>query len=369
MHPRWIAPLCVAFRANSAAIPPSKRLASPAPRRSRCSCGFIHALLALLVSFAGPPLSASAQELLDHRSVVEGVADLAERCHGGNSRLVSRCRELALAAMAVQQGAGLASALGSDIPGTPSTLGRRLGTVPRVGLSVSGLGLRVGVPRVAASSAQQLREEENFALVGLRGTAAAGVLDGFQLSPGVGGILSVDLIGSYTLLRLPESSGFAGRSSGVGLGARVGILRESFTLPGISVSGARRWHGNIQLGDIGEGDAGEVETDLVVSSLRATLGKNWFVLGLMGGVGWDRYEGNAMVSAPRGAGDSGSVDGHIASERILYFAAGWFNFLISQLSVEIGMAEGVEDPFANRRGEYDPLRRTWFAATAFRVTL
>ena len=27
--------------ANSAAIPPSKRLASPAPRRSRCSCGFI----------------------------------------------------------------------------------------------------------------------------------------------------------------------------------------------------------------------------------------------------------------------------------------------------------------------------------------
>ena len=47
MHPRWIAALCVAFRANSAAIPPSKRLASPAPRRSRCSCGFIHGLLVL----------------------------------------------------------------------------------------------------------------------------------------------------------------------------------------------------------------------------------------------------------------------------------------------------------------------------------
>ena len=47
MHPRWIAPLCVAFRANSAAIPPSKRLASPAPRRSRCSCGFIHGHLVL----------------------------------------------------------------------------------------------------------------------------------------------------------------------------------------------------------------------------------------------------------------------------------------------------------------------------------
>ena len=34
------AALCVAPRANSAAIPPSSRLASPAPRRSRCSGGF-----------------------------------------------------------------------------------------------------------------------------------------------------------------------------------------------------------------------------------------------------------------------------------------------------------------------------------------
>ena len=48
MHPGWIASLCVAFRANSAAIPPSKRLAGPAPHRSRCSRGFVHGLLALL---------------------------------------------------------------------------------------------------------------------------------------------------------------------------------------------------------------------------------------------------------------------------------------------------------------------------------
>ena len=40
------AALCVAPRANSAAIPtPSARLASPAPRRIRCSRGFIHGLL------------------------------------------------------------------------------------------------------------------------------------------------------------------------------------------------------------------------------------------------------------------------------------------------------------------------------------
>ncbi len=45
MHPGRIAPLFVASRANSGAVPPSKRLAGPVPRRSRCSRGFIHGLL------------------------------------------------------------------------------------------------------------------------------------------------------------------------------------------------------------------------------------------------------------------------------------------------------------------------------------
>jgi len=61
MHPRWTASLGVAPRANSAAIPPSSRLASPAPHRSRCSRGFIYGLLLLftsgcsLVLVDGPP--------------------------------------------------------------------------------------------------------------------------------------------------------------------------------------------------------------------------------------------------------------------------------------------------------------------------
>ena len=49
MHPRWTASLGVAFRANGAAIPPSKRLASPAPPRSRCNAGFHHGLLAACI--------------------------------------------------------------------------------------------------------------------------------------------------------------------------------------------------------------------------------------------------------------------------------------------------------------------------------
>ena len=106
MHPRWIAPLCVAFRANSAAIPPSKRLASPAPRRSRCSCGFIHGLLAgLLFASAGEPLraqeadgptgsvvglvydSTASAPLANARVAVMGTSAIAETDEDGQFRL------------------------------------------------------------------------------------------------------------------------------------------------------------------------------------------------------------------------------------------------------------------------------------------
>ncbi len=326
------------------------------------------ALCALAALQAGATAPKAAGQFLGlHRSRVEGVQDLSRRCLGGRSDLGAACRTTTLAALAVQRGVGLASALGSDLAGTSSTLGRRLGAMPRVGLSVTALGARVGVPDLAPAEGRTRGDQRALSLFGLRATAVAGVLNGFQPSPGFGGLFSLDLFGSYSLVRLPTSAGFAsGRSSGAGVGARLGILRESFTLPGISISAARRWHGRIALGD---GEEGRATTDLEVSSLRAVLGKNWFVLGLMGGVGWDRHRGDAEVSVPRGAGDPGAVTGRLSSERVLYFVGGWFNAFVSRISLEVGLAEGAADPFEESSGGFDPTRRSWFAATAFRIVL
>ena len=310
-----------------------------------------------------------AQELPGLEATVEGIVELAETCAGTDVDLVPRCRELALTALAVQQGLGLATALGSDNPGTASTMGRRLGAAPRIGFAVAAIGLPMEMPRVAVSSVQGLTEEESFAVLGLRGTVVAGVVDGFQPAPALGGVLSVDLEGSYSALRLPGSSGFSGASTGVGLGTRVGLVRESFSLPGVSISAVRRWHNGVQAGDIAEGNPGEVRMDLTVSSLRATVGKNWFVLGLMAGAGWDRYEADADVTVARTGGNTDSVAGRIRSERSLYFVGGWFNFLITQVSLEVGVAEGVSDPFSGRGGGYDPAARDWFASAALRITL
>ena len=323
----------------------------------------------LLATLAGGrPDDARGQEFPRGRTEVEGVTELAGLCAGGNAGRMSPCRELVLAAMAVQRGVGLASALGSAVPGTASTAGRRMGSVPRLGFAVAANGIGIGMPRVAASSVEGLAEEATPSVAGLRAVVSAGIVEGFQLAPGTGGIFSADLIASYSRLWLPEAEGFGGPSSGVGLGARVGILRESFTMPGLSVSVARHWHETIRTGDVSEGNPGEMETDLEVTSLRAMLGKNWFIVGLMAGAGWDRYEGDATVSAVGSVDDPGAVSGRIASERTVYFVSAWYSFLVSQLSLEVGMADGVSDPFEGRSGGYDPSGRSWFASLALRVT-
>ena len=56
MHSCWTASLCVAPRANSAAIPLSSRLASPVPHRSRCSGGSVQGLV-------GTPWHASPESI------------------------------------------------------------------------------------------------------------------------------------------------------------------------------------------------------------------------------------------------------------------------------------------------------------------
>ena len=353
-------------RGTASSLRGSTEVRHPGKQRWSAAAVVALAIPAAAVLAAAP---AAAQETVLSRSDLRGLTELVERCAAGNPDFLSSCREIGLAAMSLQQGVGLVGSLGSDIPGNASTLGRRLGNVPRIGLAFSAGVLGVELPPVASAGVAGLEGSETLTLAGGRVDAVAGVLDGFQLAPTIGGVLSVDLIASYSRVRLPEGAGVAGSTSGVGLGARVGLLRESFTMPGISVSATRRWHGTLRAGSVDAGTAAQADPELTVSSLRAVLGKNWFVVGVMGGVGWERYAGDTRLYVPRGTTDSVAVTGHVASERTLYFVSGWFNFLVTQVSAEIGAAEGVPDPFADRVGTYDPSGLTWFASAAFRITL
>lgn len=323
--------------------------------------------LVVCLATAVAPSSVGAQRTFALKSS-EGVSELAEQCATGRPAQVTVCQEVAITAMVLQQQIGLASSLGSDAPGSSSTLGRRLGKIPRVSLSVSAATLRSGVPYIAGSLPGNATDRKTVLLPSLRVDGVAGLLNGFQLGSGVGGILSVDVVGSYSFLRLPAGPDIDGSRMAYGVGARVGLLRESFIVPGVSVSAMRRWHGVVSAGSVKDGSTGEAETDIQVSSLRAVAGKNWFAIGLMGGVGWDHYKGDARVAVALPS-DAAVAEGEVSSQRILYFASGWFNFLVTRFSAELGVAQGVDDPFTNRVADFDVATLTWFASVSFRVTL
>jgi hypothetical protein len=161
---------------------------------------------------------------------------------------------------------------GSEVPGQSTTLGRRIGGSPRFAVSLGAGGQSVVVPELGASGGGEASPFLPVVQVGL----GLGLFDGFSLLPTVGGFLSVDLVGQASFLFFPEAEGFDGRVDVLSIGARVGLLRESFTLPGVTVSVSRRLSGSLGFGDTAAGDAGQVALDPSITSLRATVGKDLF---------------------------------------------------------------------------------------------
>lgn len=297
----------------------------------------------------------------------QDLGDLLDRCAADQTALLAACRELALTFQAHQGGVGLAVAGGSDLPGSASTLGRRLGTVPRVTVSTRLGFVGIPFPDVLGTGGAPAPEESYFAAA-LRAGASIGILNGFSVAPTIGGILSLDLLGELGLIVLPGGEGFQGGTTAYGVGARLGVLRESFTLPGVSVSLVRRGVGDIEFGDVRGGDPAEVDLDLTATSVRAVVGKDILGIGALAGMGWDRYGSDVTLSlATPGPVVRATGDG-IETDRTLYFAGASFTFLIVQLSAEAGLAAGYDPVSGRPSGGYDPTDRVFFGSLAARLT-
>lgn len=281
---------------------------------------------------------------------------------------VTPCGEAAVAARALLADVGLLAGLGSEVPGAASTLGRRIGSTPRIGVSFQFGGLRLGTLDVLDSGAGPVPEASLFVST-VQGSVAVGVLDGFSLLPTVGGFLSVDLVGRVGLLLLPGSEGFQGNGSSLTLGARVGILRESFTLPGLSLSISRRFVGKVRFGNAGTGDPGQIDLDPSITSFRATVGKDLLSVGVMAGVGWDDYSSSTDMQVSNGFSSLVPVVSSLDVGRRIYFVGASMNFLVIQFSAEGGWAQGFK-PLSGMLGSpFDPTSSTVFGSLALRLTL
>ena len=308
-----------------------------------------------------PALMLALASGLAGRAEAQDRERLRERC-GAVVQPEATCQDAALATEALLGGVGLATSFGGEVPGSPSTLGRRYGTSPR--WAFAG---RVGVAQfdVPMLSGETPGRARNVWAPAFQADVAAGVFDGFGLAPTVGGFLALDLMLTGGVTLLPGGDGFDGSAASWGYGARVGLLRESFSLPAVTFAVTRRHVGGFAYQESVDPSV-DVER-LNVTSYRTTVGKEFAALGVLGGFGWDRATGDGSVRAT-GGGPAIAFD-DVSAGRFLIFGALTRTWLVLQASVEAGFATGYDERAGGQPGGalYDPTAGSFFGSLGLRL--
>jgi hypothetical protein len=316
------------------------------------------------------------------------------------------CYTVAQAVESGQPQFGILIAGGNPTIGTASGGGLRLGVLPRVSASANVNVVFIELPEIlaeqAGSAAQRINDVVGIPAPALSGTVAVGVFPGFSAIPTVGGIGSIDLLGSVTWLPFNQASveGFESGTKNLayGVGARVGIVRESFLTPGVSVSVMRRSLGRIEYGDVcpglavtttdaesftagnctASGDAGEFSVDLTDWSGRAAVGKRLLGLGLTAGLGYDRFSSDIGYGFRAPSGTVAGTTNYFArasgidldSDRWSAFLDASFTLLVATIGAEAGWLQG-SDPIQGfpSASDFDPGNGTFFGSVGVRLSL
>ena len=280
--------------------------------------------------------------------VSQNTNTLAASCVG--KLPVSRsmlCYPSILAARTIRSGAIIASSYGSEMPGSSSAIGRtKNGQFKPRNLSVafsSGL-VHVTLPNLGMVQSDP-KSSSGLNIYGFNTTFDLGLFDGLTISPGIRGVFAIDVLGSASVESFRWDPMYKRARVGTGsLGIRIGLVRESFTLPGLTVSVFK-----------GKGTILELESerdghiDLTVGNesmrFRTTMGKEFSKMGILGGVGWNDsnglLKGNIPGMTTRSASTFSSKE--LVDSQFLYFAGLSFTSMIFQLSMELGLIEGFGD--------------------------
>jgi hypothetical protein len=326
--------------------------------------------------------------------IVAQQSDLAQTCRDPalDARARDVCVAVAQAAESAQPQLGILIAGGNPTPGAVGPGGLRLGRLPPIGVSAR-VGLTfVRLPNVlvehAGGDVRQVDRAVGIPTPALGTTASVGVYPGTTLAPGIGGVGSVDLLGSATWLPFRAlgvgNFGHRGASVAYGVGARLGLVRETFEVPAVSVSTMYRRLGTSRFGEVCrvnwqlvdggcEGSVGEFGFDLGSWNHRLTAGKRLLGVGLMAGVGFDRHHSNAEI-AYRGRGGFGQPaversGARITDSRSSAFASASYTWLLSTVTLEAGWMQGGAPVggFPRTDTAFDPRRGTFFGNVGARV--
>ena len=339
------------------------------------------ALAAAAALFAAP---AAAQN--DIQTVCQGVPVVA----------AEECAMVAQAVDAAQPQLGILMAGGNPTLGTASTGGVRLGLIPRVSLTgrINVIGARLPDIR------QEFEDEAaEFTLPApaVGANLSVGLTQGFSVAPMIGGFGAIDLLGSVSVLPLElVGEDFGENAFSWGAGARVGLMRESFVTPGVSVSVMYRSLSEVSFGTacfgtetpsaidptnpnrrtcLSDGDVGEIKFGLNNWSTRAAVSKRLLGLGLTAGVGYDRFETDADLAVAAPVVDAVREvfrfrDVAVDNDRWSAFLDASFTILFGSLVAELGWMQG-SDPIEGfpSTNDFDPSEGTFFGSLGARLSL
>ncbi len=171
-----------------------------------------------------------------------------------------------------------------------------------------------------------------------------------------GGLLRLSLLGSVQLLPTdqvddltvdPDAAAIGDVALGLGYGVRVGVMDPAFPAPGLGVSVMRRTIPDLRYGDLADpGQDYEYVAGLAALNVRANAEWRIASFGFGGGLGFDRYTGDATVrfrdpilGLPQAAADI-----RVEESRWLAFLDATVGFGPARLGAEVGwqLAKGQD---------------------------
>lgn len=295
----------------------------------------------------------------------------ARECRGYALQPQSRniCTAAVDATRALNPIAGLLFSGGNPVLGTAGTLGIWRGSVgfrttaARVVLPATdydGVGNTVG-------AADRL----TLPMPVIEG--ALGVFNGLD-----GGFLSVDILGSIQPLpdvdrvEVTEAAARIGHVAfGLGAGVRVGLMADSGSSPGLSISLMRRDLPRVQYGNVGDGDDYSYAVNLAAWNVRAAISKRLAFFDFAAGVGWDRYFGTATaeIANTDGGFPEAPIEVKLSDQRWMLFWNAGLSVGPLRLVGEAGYQSGKDQDLTTDFEGFDTTKGTWFGALGLRVGL
>lgn len=263
---------------------------------------------------------------------------------------------------------------GNPVPGVESTRGITLGIVPKTTATLRIEGAWISLPELEGRSG----DTRSALATAFRASTATRLFEGISAGP-VGGLGAIDLLLDGALL---PSSGESHRATAAfGVGARIGIVRETFGTPGVALSAAYHHAGRQEIGGrcgpaapCPLGAAATAAYSLNDVGARLTVGKRVGPVGLLGGAGWDRFStSNASFQYPLGGTDAsfGVADVRLHDSRWSLFGNVSYALIVGSLVAEGGWSGGggAVRGYERAGSGFDPGKGTPFGSVSLRVSL